>query len=224
MVLLHARPFGGTMWDRLPEFECDSVVKPTLYGLGDTIEEWASAVLGLCGDGPLVVVGNSVGGSCALEVARLAPDRVAALVLVGAKAAHRREPEYRDQAMQFLNEHGVAAAFTRYWEPLFGPSVDSRTLESARELALRQDVRHIARGTWAFHTRPDRADFARSWLKPLIVIEGDEDRPERGLEIAATAPLGEFHVVEESGHYAPLEQPVRLGELIERVIRDLATD
>src|SRR5258707_11475026 len=47
----------------------------TLFG--DSIEAWAAAALRLTKGDRLVVVGCSVGGSCALELAVAAPDRVA---------------------------------------------------------------------------------------------------------------------------------------------------
>lgn len=65
------------------------MIRPNLYGLGESLEAWAGGVLDLVSTGPLILVGSSVGGSCALEVARLAPDRVAAVALIGAKAGHR---------------------------------------------------------------------------------------------------------------------------------------
>ncbi|WP_448475396.1 alpha/beta fold hydrolase [Martelella sp. FLE1502] len=55
----------------------------TLYSFGDRIESWEEKALALTTAKPLIVVGCSVGGSCALEVAALAPDRVAALMFSG---------------------------------------------------------------------------------------------------------------------------------------------
>jgi pimeloyl-ACP methyl ester carboxylesterase len=46
-------------------------------------------VLRLAKGDRLIVVGCSVGGSCALELAVAAPDRIAALVLIGTKAERR---------------------------------------------------------------------------------------------------------------------------------------
>lgn len=45
---------------------------PTLYALGETLEEVARSVLELVTRTRLIVVGNSIGGSCALEVATAA--------------------------------------------------------------------------------------------------------------------------------------------------------
>ena len=125
VVLLHALPFDGSMWAGFDgRLDAETLIVPSLYRLGDSLEEWAVGVLDLAGDGPLVVAGSSVGGSCALAVARLAPDRVAAVVLIGAKASHRPEPRLRDAAVRALTDGGVETAWSTYWEPLFGARAD----------------------------------------------------------------------------------------------------
>src|SRR5262249_2498290 len=95
----------------------DESAAPTLYHCGEDIGEWGRAALDSVGDGPIVVVGNSIGGSCALEVARLAPNKVKALVLVGAKPGHRRDPELPDEATGLIGAEGLRAAWQRYCRP-----------------------------------------------------------------------------------------------------------
>ena len=93
LLFLHALPLDGSMWaaheDLLPGSSC----APTLYGFGTTVEAWAMAALRMAKGDRLIVVGCSVGGSCAIEVATAAPDRVAALVLIGTKAKHSPDPD-----------------------------------------------------------------------------------------------------------------------------------
>ena len=67
LVLLHALPLDGRMWDAVQSILSDTFA-PTLYELGGSVQEWAHAILDECSDEELLVVGNSVGGSCALEV------------------------------------------------------------------------------------------------------------------------------------------------------------
>src|SRR4051812_16968516 len=135
----------------------------------------AASVLELAGPGQLVLVGNSVGGSCAIEIARLAPERVRLLVLIGAKAGHRPEPEFRDKALRVLAEQGMAGAWAVYWEPLFGPDTDASAVETARQIAFRQDISHIIRGMRVFHSRPDRTAFIEEWNEPVLVVSGEHD-------------------------------------------------
>ena len=103
LLLLHPLPLDGSvfppaLWDLGVE-----VVAPTLYDAGDDLVDWAIAALGTAGEGPLVVIGNSIGGSCALEIVRLAPTKVAGLVLSGTNPGHRPEPALRDEALRVLD-------------------------------------------------------------------------------------------------------------------------
>ena len=124
LVLLHPLPLDGSIWPASVTSLGDECLAPDLYAFGDDIRDWARAELDLAGAGPLTLVGNSVGGSCAIEIAVLAPEKVQGIILCGAKAGHRPEPAFRDEALRALEEGGVEAAWDRYWRPLFGPEVD----------------------------------------------------------------------------------------------------
>ena len=91
LLLLHPLPLDGSIFSDDLRALGDECVAPTLYEAGDDLVDWERAALDAVGDGPVVVVGNSIGGSCAIEVARLAPTKVWALVLCGARVAHRCE-------------------------------------------------------------------------------------------------------------------------------------
>ena len=45
LLFLHALPFDGSMWAGQMDLLPGASIAPTLYGLGDTVEEWAAAVL-----------------------------------------------------------------------------------------------------------------------------------------------------------------------------------
>ena len=139
------------MWPPEMRSLAPTVMAPNLYEFGDSIEAWASGVLDTVGRGPLVVVGNSVGGSCAIEVARLAPERVRLIVLVGAKPGHRPEPDFCDAVIRLLSEHGMSVAWREYWEPLFAPNADPLVVQQARRIALAQSVDAIIGGVRVFH-------------------------------------------------------------------------
>jgi len=207
------------MWADQTDIDCDSVISPNLYELGDSLEEWAHGALDLADSGPLVVVGNSVGASCAIEMALLASDRVAGLVLMGAKAGHRPEPDARDEAIRLLNEEGISAAWKVHWAPLFGARADADVVEAARQIAFDQTVADLVRGTLVFHTRQDRSHFVHEWKKPLMVISGDQDRPERARAMARSSSSGEFHLVRSAGHYVSLEKPTETHAILEHAVR-----
>jgi pimeloyl-ACP methyl ester carboxylesterase len=216
LVLLHPLPLDASIWPHeLSGFA------PNLYRLGESIEEWASAVLDLAPPGPLVLVGNSVGGSCAIEVAVRAPERARLLVLIGTKAAHRPQPEYRDEIIDRLSTDGMDGAWPRYWEPLFAPEADPSSVERARSVAAAQPIEDIVRGVRVFHTRPDRASFLSDFDKPVVIVNGEHDHPDRGLAIATGLRRSTHRVVEGAGHYLPLERPNALIDIVAESVRVL---
>lgn len=217
-VFLHPLPVDGSVWGMVADrIDGDVVVVPALYDLGETMSEWASAVVDLIGRGPHTIVGNSIGASCGAEIAHLAPDRVERLVMVGGKIGHRPEPDVRDEALRVLAEQGLDAAWVRYWKPLFGPSADEELVEASRQRLLGLNVEDIARGVRVFHGREDRTELCMRWRGRLDMISGAHDRSPTpataaaGLERAAD---GQFHTVAGAGHYIPLEAPDALVDIL----------
>jgi len=108
LLFLHALPLDGSMWTRQMDVLPGGTYAPTLYPLGTTLRDWAIEALALAKEEKLIVVGCSVGGSCALEVAKLAPDRCASLILIGTKPKHRPQPDLRNEALATIANEGLA--------------------------------------------------------------------------------------------------------------------
>ena len=212
------------MWAGQKQLLSGSTYTPTLYRLGDSVKAWAAAALKLVKGDRLVVVGCSVGGSCALELAVAAPDRVAALVLIGTKAGHRPDPALHASALKALREKGLEEAWKVYWAPLFSRSTNSQVIEDAKRMTLRQSPLDVARGVTAFHGRPNRDQFLSAFPRPVIVITGaDDNAPGRKVSTAQanSARHGRLHVVPDSGHYVPLERPEHLNSILRELIASL---
>lgn len=219
LLLLHPLPLDGSIFSDDIRGLGDACSTPTLYDAGDDITSWAEAALDVVGDGPVVVVGNSIGGSCAIEVARIAPTKVTALVLCGPKPGHRPEPAFRDEALRVLARDGLAAAWERYWLPLFGPNASKEVIERGWRSASAQGEECIAAGVRAFHGRPDRSAFLSSWAGPVWVVSGEHDiNPERSRRLANRLPNATFHLVDQVGHYVPLEAPDALTAITAQAV------
>ena len=218
LLLLHPLPLDGSIFSDDLRSLVDDCVAPTLYEEGPDIAAWAVAALDAVGDGPVVVVGNSIGGSCAIEVALLAPTKVKALVLCGAKAGHRPEPADRDEALDLLDRHGIDAAWQRYWLPLFGPDASVAVVERGWRIAQEIGAPAIAAGVHAFHGRADRENALLAWPAPVVLVDGEYDRPERSRRFAERPPQMSFRQVEGVGHYLPLEAPTALTAITADVL------
>ena len=223
LLLLHPLPLDGSIWSHDLRSLCDECVAPTLYSEGDDLVAWARAALDQVGDGPIVVVGNSIGGSCAIEVARLAPTQVKALVLCGTKAGHRPQPDLRDDALCLLEDHGLAAAWDKYWRPLFGPDVTADVFEQAWQSAASVGAASVAAGIRAFHGRADREDFLKAWHGPVTIVNGEHDtHTEQRRHLAAQLQRGAFHLLPGVGHYLPLEAPDALTTITSNLVASLS--
>jgi pimeloyl-ACP methyl ester carboxylesterase len=222
VIFLHAFPLDARMWDSRVGMLPVPASAPNLYPLGDSMEAWAGNVLRIAGDERLVVVGCSMGGSCALEMARQAGDRIAALVLVGSKAEHRPEPELRDGYVAALREGGVRQLWPDMVGRFFGSAVEPGAIAAAEAIAMEQRTEDVIRAVQVFHGRPDAADVVARWRKPLLVIGGDKDgfvSMRKLTAIAARAPHDRLHVMRDCGHFASMERPTEFNAVLSDFVR-----
>ncbi len=221
LLFLHALPLDGSMWTGQTDLLPGRTYAPTLYGFGTSLKDWAVEALSLVKEERLIVVGCSVGGSCALEVAQLAPERIAALVLIGTKPRHRPEPAVRDEALKLIANEGLGAAWDTYWSPLFSPQTEPSIVQNARVSALSLPGNDIANGVSVFHSRKSSDGFVAGCDIPNTIVTGEHDvapGAQACKEVAASAKRGNLQVVPNTGHYVPLEQPHAFRKILESVV------
>ena len=198
VILLHGWPLSEQMWEpqvtALREAGVEPLV-PRLYGRGPSIDSWAAQLLRDYDD-QLVAVGASMGGYCALALARRAPEHIVGMVLVASRASadsfeRRRE---RDDMIAVLRQKGVP------------PELE--TEEPAELLAVAQE---------AMRDRMDLSGIAASFGGPLLVCVGDRDEMvsvEESSELASSALRGTLEVFPDAGHFPSIEQPDRFNEVL----------
>ena len=227
VLLLHALPLDSRMWQNQLQIMPERTVAPNLYDFGSDIQHWAAKSLSLVPQNRFVVVGCSVGGSCALEVINLVPDRVAAAILIGTKARCDPNPVSHSEACRTVLDQGVAGAWDRYWKPLFGNDEMSGVAQRAREIALDQSKEGLIHGLDAFYARPSREHVVMESTVPIHVVSGNRDE-QPGLSysnrLAGLSSHARLHVIEDCGHYVPMMQSMALNGLIADVVRDADPD
>ncbi|MGI8886896.1 MAG: alpha/beta fold hydrolase [Gaiellaceae bacterium] len=202
VMLLHAWPPDESMWARQVSLLREAgftPFAPRLYGRKASIDGWAARLLEEL-DGPFVAVGASMGGYCALALARRAPERVVGMVLAGSKARadEMQRRVYRNELIARLREKGVPG--------------DLDTEVDAQELAVAQE---------AMRDRLDLSGVVASFGGPLLVCVGDSDElvsVDEARDLAASAIRGTLEIFEGAGHLLTLEQPEQfdavLGEFL----------
>jgi pimeloyl-ACP methyl ester carboxylesterase len=213
VLLLHALPLDERMWEpQRPALADHEVVAPRLYGRGPTMDAWADSIAGEV-DGDLVVVGASMGGYCALALARRAPERVRALLLVGARPDDDSEERRAGRAdtIELIRREGPDGL----WRFML-PKVFADTSIADKSLLYR-DADGLIGAVEAIRDRPDSTELARNFPGPLQFVVGEYEN------FVTAGELTEFDIreVAGSGHLVNLERPDEfntiLREFLERV-------
>lgn len=198
VILLHGWPLSEHMWEPQATALRDAGIEPLvprLYGRGPSIDSWAAQLLRDYDD-QLVAVGASMGGYCALALARRAPEHIVGIALVASRASadsfeRRRE---RDDLIAVLRARGVPP-----------------------ELETEEPAEHLAVAQEAIRDRMDLSGIAASFGGPLLVCVGDRDEMvsvEESSELAASALRGTLEVFPDAGHFPSIEQPERFNEVL----------
>jgi pimeloyl-ACP methyl ester carboxylesterase len=186
----------------------------------DSISAMASRALSLLPEGPLAVCGLSMGGYVALEIFRLAPDRMRRLALFDTSARpDTPEQTRRRKALLALSESGMFRGVTpRLLPQLLAPANLAGPL-GAEVMAMAERV-----GRPAFHRqqraimqrRDSRPDLPRVAI-PTLVGVGEHDSltpPHLAEEIAGLVPGARLAVVPRAGHLPSMEQPAAVNALL----------
>jgi pimeloyl-ACP methyl ester carboxylesterase len=208
IVLLHAFPLDERMWQ--PQLEAlgeEDVYVPNFYDLGgNSVDGWAEHVLERTDD-DLVAVGASLGGYVALAMARVAPQRVKALLLAGARST-ADPPERRaarEEMIRVVQAEGITG-----WNREFSPrGPDDRTTDE------------LVRGVQALRDRRDATEVVAGFQGPLTVVVGDQDEilpVDEARQIAESAQDGRFAIVEGAGHVVSVDAPERFNEILRELL------
>jgi len=225
IAFLHALPFDGRMWaSQIDAFAQHETHAPTLYGLGPSFDDWALAVLQAV-PGRFVAVGASMGGYTACAIARLAPERLAGIVLVGSRAdadPPERAP-LRAEWIRIAREQGGEGLWQAAAKGFFAPGTPADVVETAHGVAAEQQPDDLVRAVTAIRDRPDSSEAITSGL-PLLVIGGDADPliPAQVCEqLAAASPNGRAEILEGCGHLPNLERPEELNRMLAAFVDSL---
>jgi 3-oxoadipate enol-lactonase len=239
VLLIHGHTLDQRIWDWLaPGLTSEGLrlIRPDLRGHGrsgrpDQGYHWIhhagdmAAVMDDCGIDRCAVVGYSLGGGVALEMAITMADRVDALVLLSPVLPDRPFEEaffasLRQVAAAIRND-GVAAAMRGPWmaSPLWSFS-DARP-------ELRQKIEEIV-GDFpgAEYLATERDQVERTWMVPdrlgeigvpTLVVVGEKELPgfvAWSEEISGAVPGGRLERLAGLGHMHLLEDPALIVELI----------
>ena len=165
--------------------------------------------------------GHSMGGRVALEVFRLAPERVRRLALssTGVHSLGRDEPAKREALKAIGHEQGYEALVDAWLPPMVAEAnrANPALYGPMRQMCLDQSQAIFDAQIGALLGRPEQASLLPRIACPALVITGELDTwspPAQHREIAAAISDSTLVIVEGAGHMLPLEAPAAVNEAI----------
>ncbi|MFI8666392.1 alpha/beta fold hydrolase [Qipengyuania sp. NPDC077410] len=174
------------------------------------------------------VAGHSMGGRVALEMVRLAPERIERLCLIGTEhlprpkgEAGERETAGRRSLLEIARNDGMAAMACRWLPSLIAPDrrQDMALIEAIIAMVARHSPDQLEAQITAGHRRPDHRSLLPGIACPTLLIAGGADvmRPAAILEdMAGAIPGSRLCVIPGSGHMPMMEHP----EIVSAAMRD----
>ena len=214
LLLLSGLLCDETIWADIPERLKDAAQVRILSFAGfASIPAMAEHVLAVAPE-CFAVAGHSMGGRVALEVVRLAPQRVTGLALLntGAHAVRDGEPQSRERLLRLAYERGMAALAAEWLPPMMAGGA-TRTMELMPRL-MSMVERHTP-DTYAGHVnamlnRPDALSVLATIAVPTLLLSGSED-PWSAVSHHQTMrrriPQATLFEIHGAGHMAPVERP-----------------
>jgi pimeloyl-ACP methyl ester carboxylesterase len=188
------------------------------YGDADTITAMAEAALAAAPP-RFALAGHSMGGRVALEVVRLAPERVQQLVLMdtGYLALAPGEKGEAEKAgrvalMAVAKSEGVRAMCQQWVKGMVHPVrvSDAGLVDPIIEMFARKSAARFERQQQALLSRPDATTVLQSLTIPTLLLCGRQDAWASVAQheaMQALAPYATFSVIEDAGHMVLMEQP-----------------
>jgi pimeloyl-ACP methyl ester carboxylesterase len=224
LLFLHPGHPSGRLDPKAPVLEALSeyahVIAPTHPGFGSapapreltTIDDLAYLYLDLLdtlGLRDVIVVGVSLGGWIAAEMAVKSTERMSALVLANAVGIKPGDRETRDVADIYAVTDKQLAELV--WANPARMAANPKMLPESDLIAMARSRESTGRYAWSpyMHDPKLRQRLHRIGI-PTLVLWGEADRvakPEYGRSYAASIEGARFETIEDVGHFPHLEQP-----------------
>jgi pimeloyl-ACP methyl ester carboxylesterase len=211
------------MWLRLePELAAYGPAHHVDLSHGASIEEMADLAVSALPD-RFILIGFSLGGYVARQIARRIPGRVSALVLVATSArADTPEQSKRKQLAHQLSESSFKGLSPAAIAPSLHPDrrSDTALIDRIRQMGVRLGVDTFRRQS-ALARTGDLDLLAAIQSPTLVVAAGNDDLRSKAeaAELARGIQDANLIIIKDSGHMIPMEQPAVLAQAVTNWLR-----
>ncbi len=168
-------------------------------------------------EGPFVVVGHSMSGKVALNLASRQPDGLVGLVLL-APSPPSPEPMDKAERQRLLTTHGQRSAAEKTLATIIAAPIS----EAYQEIIISDDLRSSpsAWKAWLEHGSREDISDRMPWIQvPIQIVLGSEDDHINGELMQKTVlkhfPDAQLTTIAGAAHVLPLEKPAEVARIVD---------
>ncbi len=165
----------------------------------------------------ILLIGHSLGGMIALEMALLEPERVSALTLLGVSLHPPHQPEL---CARLDRPADISRTLAILEKTLFSPDCDPALKKRIMQSLVPSRISLLC-ADWHLALEYKIPEDLHTIKCPVLVLTGQDDRLTpvgSGRALANFIPGAQFQVIQKAGHSIILEQT---GEVTQRITRFL---
>ena len=165
------------------------------------------------------LVGLSLGGIVAMEIMRLAPERIQSTVLINTNAQDEsiekqlaRQPQIEEARAGNMMDLLIKDVFPKY---TYRSNVE--IFQLCIDMAETLGANVFIQQSTAVSLRRDQKETLKMWDKPTLIICGENDVvcPVSNHQLMKDLmPSSKMEIIPESGHLLTLEQPIKVNEIL----------
>ena len=191
--------------------------------VGDTLSDISLAAMArrIVGSAPtkFALAGVSMGGMVALEIIRIAPERVTELALIDTRASPDTfvEKNYRRLANLVVKILDYETLTKFSMKSLVHTSATADVRDALVKMSIRIGPGAYIRQNEAVIARADLRPILQRIAVPTVVVVGAEDRmtpPKLSKEIHKLIRGSTLKIVEDCGHLPPIEKPNAMARIL----------
>lgn len=217
ILWLHGFPLSSRMFDRQHAIDASHVM-PNLPGFGSapkpagdmTMDAYAHDVLGITA-GKVIVAGFSMGGYIALAAARIAPERIAGLILIDTRETADTDEarKGRYETIEKVRAEGIKPVVEGMLPKMLTKGAPPEMVEEVRSIMNESSPEGVMAALRAMGERPDSSALLPTLNVPVLVVVGEEDPitpPADAERMAGLLPQSRLVKLPNAAHLSNVEQ------------------
>lgn len=228
ILWLHGFPLSADVF--APQRSIDARhVMPNLPGFGGTparagvtMEDYARFALeelDRVTSEPVTVAGISMGGYVVLALARLAPERIARLLLIDTRETADTEERRRGrfEMIETVRTRGMDPVVESMLPKMLTSAATQPQKDAVRDIMLSASPEGAIAALGAMANRPDSSSLLPSLTMPALIINGAQDpitSPTDAHRMGNALPNARVVILENAAHLSNFEQAVRFNEVV----------